>query len=43
MAAPDDGLRRLLTWTFIALVITLLLAAAGVALVTYLFDPGVNR
>jgi hypothetical protein len=29
-----------LTWTFIALGITLLLAAIGVTLVVYLFDPG---
>jgi hypothetical protein len=34
----DDGLRRLLTWTFIALAVTLLLAAAGVALAVYWFD-----
>jgi hypothetical protein len=37
---PDDGLRRVLTWTFVALAITLLLAALGVTLVVYLFDPG---
>jgi hypothetical protein len=37
---PDDGLKRLLTWTFIALVITLLLAAIGVALAVYFFDAG---
>jgi hypothetical protein len=37
---PDDGLRRVLTWTFIALAITLLLAGLGVTLVVYLFDPG---
>jgi hypothetical protein len=37
---PDDGLRRVLTWTFIALGVTLVLAAIGVSLVVYWFDPG---
>lgn len=38
----DDGLRRLLTWTFIALGVTLVLAAIGVALAIYFFDPGAD-
>jgi hypothetical protein len=38
----DDGLKRLLTWTFIALGVTLVLAAIGVSLVIYFFDPGAN-
>jgi hypothetical protein len=38
--ARDDGLRRLLIWTFVALAITLLLAALGVSLAVYWFDPG---
>ena len=36
----DDGLRRLLTWTFVALAVTLILAALGVSLAVYWFDPG---
>ncbi|MBA3887635.1 MAG: hypothetical protein H0X67_18170 [Acidobacteria bacterium] len=38
--APDDGLRQVLTWTFIALGVTLVLAAIGVTLAVYWFDPG---
>jgi hypothetical protein len=34
----DDGLRRLLTWTFIALGVTLILAAIGASLAVYWFD-----
>ena len=36
----DDGLRRLLTWTLIALVSAIALAVVGVQLVTRLFDRG---
>jgi hypothetical protein len=36
--AKDDGLRRVLTWTFIALVITLLMALVGVTLAIHYFD-----
>jgi hypothetical protein len=35
---PDDGLRRVLTWTFIALVITILMTIAGVTLAIRYFD-----
>jgi hypothetical protein len=35
---PDPGLRRLLTWTFVALVAALLFSALGVYLVTAWFD-----
>jgi hypothetical protein len=34
----DTGLRRMLTWTFIALVISILMAVVGVNLVIYFFD-----
>lgn len=36
---PDNGLRKVLTWTFIALVITLLAAMVAVDLVIRIFDP----
>ena len=36
----DDGLRRLLIWTFVALVLAVAMALVGVRLVTHLFDPG---
>lgn len=39
---PDNGLRKLLTWTFIALAVTLLMAALGVSLAIRMFDPGVS-
>jgi hypothetical protein len=35
---PDDGLRRVLTWTFTALVISVLMAVVGVALAVHFFD-----
>lgn len=38
--ASDPGLRRLLTYTFIALVLSLLLAFLAVTLVVHLFDTG---
>jgi hypothetical protein len=43
-AAPhrDDGLRKLLTWTFIALVVAIAMAVLGVGLVIKVFDPGVS-
>ena len=34
---PDDGLKRIMTWTFVALAAALVLAAVGVYLVTALF------
>jgi hypothetical protein len=34
----DTGLRQLLTWTFVVLVLVVLLALGLVQLVTYLFD-----
>lgn len=37
---PDTGLRRMLTYTFIALVLSLLLALLAVTLVIRLFDRG---
>jgi len=36
----DPGLRRLLTYTFIALIVSVLLAFLAVSLVIRLFDPG---
>ena len=36
----DDGLRRLLIWTFVALVLAVAMAVVGVQIVTHLFDPG---
>jgi flagellar biogenesis protein FliO len=36
---PDTGLRRVLTWTAIALVVALLLALAGAWLASRFFDP----
>jgi hypothetical protein len=36
---PDRGLRKILTWTFIALVVTILLAIVGVSLAIRFFDP----
>jgi hypothetical protein len=35
---PDDGLRRLLTWTFVALVVVLLFSGVAVYLVTRWFE-----
>jgi hypothetical protein len=34
----DDGLRRVLTWTFVALVVSLLMALVGVTLAVRYFD-----
>jgi hypothetical protein len=34
----DTGLRRVLTWTLVALVVSLLMAFAGVSLVIHWFD-----
>ena len=34
---PDDGLRRVLTWTFVALVLVLLFSAVAIYLVTRWF------
>jgi hypothetical protein len=34
----DTGLRRMLTWTFIALVFSILMAMVGVNLVIHFFD-----
>lgn len=36
--SKDDGLRRVLTWTLIALVISLLMALVGVTLAIRYFD-----
>jgi hypothetical protein len=39
--ARDDGLRKILTWTFVALVISLVMTAIGVMLAIKYFDrPG---
>ena len=37
-AQKDDGLRRVLTWTFVALVVSLLMALVGVTLAVRYFD-----
>lgn len=37
-APKDDGLRRMLTWTFVALVVSLLMALVGVTLAVRWFD-----
>ncbi len=34
----DTGLRRVLTWTFVALVVSLLMAYIGVGLAIHFFD-----
>jgi hypothetical protein len=34
----DDGLRRVLTWTLVALVVTVVMAAVGAALMIRWFD-----
>lgn len=34
----DPGLRRMLTWTFVALVVSLVMAYIGVALAVRFFD-----
>jgi len=36
--AKDTGLRRMLTWTFVALVVSILMAFAGVSLAIRWFD-----
>jgi hypothetical protein len=41
-AQRDDGLRKLLTWTFIALVISVVMAMIAVSLVIKVFDPGIS-
>jgi hypothetical protein len=38
---PDDGLRRLMTWTLVALVATVLFTAAVVLLAMYWLEGGV--
>ncbi len=38
MSERDDGLRRILIWTFAALVITLIMTYGAVKLVVYFFD-----
>jgi hypothetical protein len=38
MADRDPGLRRMLTWTFIALVVSVVMAMVGAALVVHFFD-----
>jgi hypothetical protein len=37
-ATGDTGLRRVLTWTLVALVLSILMAFAGVSLVIHWFD-----
>ena len=37
-SAKDDGLRRVLTWTLIALVVSLVMAAVGAMLAVRWFD-----
>ena len=36
--ASDDGLRRMLTWTFAALIVSLVMAYIGVSLAIWFFD-----
>ncbi len=36
--AKDDGLRRVLTWTLVALVVSLAMAAVGATLAVVWFD-----
>jgi hypothetical protein len=36
--AEDDGLRRMLVYTFVALVVSLVMAFIGVALAVHYFD-----
>jgi hypothetical protein len=38
MPKKDDGLRKLLTWTFIAFVVAILMAIVGVNLAIRYFD-----
>ncbi len=38
MSAGDTGLRRVLTWTLVALVVSILMAFVGVSLVIHWFD-----
>jgi len=37
-AKDDPGLRRMLTWTFVALIVSLVMAYIGVALAVRFFD-----
>jgi hypothetical protein len=38
MSERDTGLRQMLLWTFVALVVSLLMAYVGVKLVVHFFD-----
>jgi len=38
MTSPDPGLRKMLTWTFVALVTAVLLAFLGAGLAVRVFD-----
>ncbi len=38
MSSPDPGLRKLLTWTFVALVVAVLMAVLGAGLAIRIFD-----
>ena len=38
MSPPDAGLRKMLIWTFIALIAAVLMAVAGAALAIRFFD-----
>jgi type VI protein secretion system component VasF len=37
-SSPDNGLRRMLTWTFAALIVSLVMAYIGVTLAILFFD-----
>lgn len=38
MASPDPGLRKMLTWTFVALIVAILMAVLGAGLAIRVFD-----
>jgi hypothetical protein len=38
MPSPDPGLRKVLTWTFIALVVAVVMAVLGAGLAIRIFD-----
>jgi hypothetical protein len=38
MSPPDQGLRKMLIWTFVALIAAVLMAIAGAGLAIRLFD-----
>jgi len=38
MASPDQGLRKMLTWTFVALIVAVMMAVLGAGLAIRVFD-----